>query len=36
LYLNEQTREPLPQFGKVQADISSLLAELASHIQQQL
>lgn len=36
LYLNEQTREPLPQFGKVQADMSSLLAELANHIQQQL
>ncbi len=36
LYLNEQTREPLPQFGKVQADITSLLADIASHIQHQL
>jgi N-formylglutamate deformylase len=36
LYLNEQTREPLPQFGKVQADIASLLTDVASHIQQQL
>ena len=36
LYLNEQTREPLPQFGQVQADITSLLADLARHIQQQL
>jgi N-formylglutamate deformylase len=36
LYLNEQTREPLPQFGQVQADITSLLTELASHIQQQI
>jgi N-formylglutamate deformylase len=36
LYLNEQTREPLPQFDKVQADISSLLSELASYIQQQI
>lgn len=36
LYLNEHTREPLPQFGKVQGDITSLLTELASHIQQQL
>lgn len=36
LYLNEQTREPLPQFGKVQADLSSLLTELVSHIQQQI
>ncbi len=36
LYLNEQTREPLPQFGKVQADITGLLADIASHIQQQL
>jgi len=36
LYLNEQTREPLPQFGKVQADITSLLSDLARHIQQQL
>jgi N-formylglutamate deformylase len=36
LYLNEQTREPLLQFGQVQADITSLLADLARHIQQQL
>lgn len=36
LYLNEQTREPLPQFGQVQADITSLLADLACHVQQQL
>ena len=36
LYLDEHTREPLPQFGKVQTDISSLLVELASYIQQQL
>ena len=36
LYLNEQTREPLPQFGKVQADITSLLTDLARHVQQQL
>jgi N-formylglutamate deformylase len=36
LYLNEHTREPLPQFGKIQADITSLLAELACCIQQQL
>lgn len=36
LYLNEQTREPLPQFGQVQADLTSLLADLARHVQQQL
>lgn len=36
LYLNEQTREPLPQFGQVQADITSLLTDLARHVQQQL
>jgi N-formylglutamate deformylase len=36
LYLNEQTREPLPQFGKVQADITSLLTDLARYVQQQL
>ena len=36
LYLNEQTREPLPQFGQVQADITSLLADLALYVQQQL
>lgn len=36
LYLDEQTREPLPQFGKVQADITGLLADIASHIRQQL
>ncbi len=36
LYLNEQTREPLPQFGKVQADITRLLGDIASYIQQQL
>lgn len=36
LYLNEQTREPLPHFGKVQADMASLLADVARHIKQQL
>lgn len=36
LYLNEQTREPSPQFGKVQSDITSLLADVASHVRQQL
>lgn len=36
LYLNEQTREPLPQFGQVQADITSLLADLARYVQRQL
>jgi N-formylglutamate deformylase len=36
LYLNEHTREPLPQFDKIQADITSLLTELACCIQQQL
>jgi N-formylglutamate deformylase len=36
LYLNEKTREPLPQFGEVQSDIASLLADLASYVQQQL
>lgn len=36
LYLNEQTREPLPQFGQVQADITGLLTDLARHVQQQL
>jgi N-formylglutamate deformylase len=36
LYLNEVTREPLPQFDKVQADINSLLSELASYIQEQI
>jgi N-formylglutamate deformylase len=36
LYLNEQTREPLPKFDKVQADISSLLTDVASYIRQQI
>lgn len=36
LYLNEQTREPLPQFGKVQADITGLLADIADYIHHQL
>jgi N-formylglutamate deformylase len=36
LYLNEQTREPLPQFGQVQADLTSLVTDLARHVQQQL
>lgn len=36
LYLNEHTREPLPQFGKVQADITSLLTDLAGYVQQQI
>jgi len=36
LYLNEHTREPLPQFDQVQADLTSLLSELSGYIQQQL
>lgn len=36
LYLNEQTREPLPQFGKVQSDITSVLTKIVTHIQLQL
>lgn len=36
LYLDEQTREPLPQFGQVQNDLSLILATLASYIRQQL
>lgn len=36
LYLNEQTREPLPQFSQVQADITRLLADLGRFVQQQL
>lgn len=36
LYLNEQTREPLPQFDQIQTDITSLLTDIASHVQQQL
>lgn len=36
LYLNERTRDPLPQFNQVQADITSLLADLARYVQQQL
>ena len=36
LYLNEQTREPLPQFGQVQADLTSLVTDLARYVQQQL
>ncbi len=35
-YLNEQTREPLPQFGTVQTDISGILADLATYIQHKL
>lgn len=36
LYLNEQTREPLPQFEKVQTDITQVLVDIAAYIQQQL
>lgn len=36
LYLNEQTREPLPQFSQVQADITRLLTDLARYVRQQL
>ena len=36
MYLNEQTRDPLPQFRPVQADIASLLSDLARYVQQQL
>jgi N-formylglutamate deformylase len=35
VYLNEQTREPLPQFESVQKDIHVLLINLANYIQQQ-
>jgi N-formylglutamate deformylase len=34
VYLNEQTREPLPQFESVQKDIHALLINLANYIQQ--
>lgn len=36
LYLNEETREPLPQFSSVQSDISKILKTIANHISQQL
>ena len=36
IYLNEQTREPLPQFKKTQDDMSDILAEITSHIEHQL
>ena len=36
LYLNEQTREPLPQFRQVQKDLSLILTTRASYIRQQL
>jgi N-formylglutamate deformylase len=36
LYLNEKTREPLPQFSQVQADITRFLADLGRFVQQQL
>jgi N-formylglutamate deformylase len=35
-YLNEQTREALPQFGKVQADITGLLADVANYVRQKI
>jgi N-formylglutamate deformylase len=36
LYLNEQTREPLPQFPQVKADLSHVLAVITAYIHQQL
>ena len=36
LYLDEQTREPLPHFSKVQSDMTSVLRKIATHIQLQL
>jgi N-formylglutamate deformylase len=32
IYLNEQTREPLPHANRVRADITDLLHEMAAHI----
>lgn len=32
IYLNEQTREPLPHASRVRADITDLLHEMAAHI----
>lgn len=36
LYLDEQTREPLPHFSKVQSDMTSVLRKITTHIQLQL
>ena len=36
LYLNEQTREPLPQFNQVKTDLSQILTTLNQYIHQQL
>ena len=36
LYLDELTREPLPQFDRVQADMSHILATLRQYILQQI
>jgi len=36
LYLDETTREPLPQFAQVKTDLSQILAAITAYIHQQL